>query len=75
VVAQGLAAGTGRGYYDIFPGKDGIQGFCLMAEKGGYAQGFQTFLKARVKGLIQFAENRALMRNAFNVGNLLAIIS
>ncbi|MDH4300390.1 MAG: hypothetical protein OEV54_07080 [Dehalococcoidia bacterium] len=75
MIAQCLAARAGRGYYDISPGKDGIQGFCLMAKKSGYTHGFQTCLKAGVKGFIQFAENRALMRNAFNVCNLLAVVS
>ena len=75
VIAQGLTAGTGCGYYDILAGKDGVQGFCLVAVESGYSQGFQAFLKAGVKGLIQFGESRALMRNSFDMYNLLAIVS
>jgi len=75
VIAQGLAAGTGCGYYHIFPGEDGIQGFCLVTIKSGYAQGFQTCLQVGVEGFIEFLENCALMRNPFDVDNLLAVIS
>jgi hypothetical protein len=75
VIAQGLAAGAGRGYYHIFPGKNGIQGFRLVAVKSWYAQGFQRCLQAGMKGFIEFLEDCALMRNPFDVDDLLAVIS
>jgi hypothetical protein len=46
-----------------------------MAKESGYAHGFQTCLKARVERIIEFLENCTLMRNPFNVDNLLAIVS
>jgi hypothetical protein len=75
VIAQGLAASAGRGYYHILPGEDGIQGFCLVAIKSGYPQRFQTCLKASLERVIEFVENCALVGDAFNMDNLLAIIS
>ena len=75
VIAQGLAAGAGCRYYHVFPGKGDIQSFCLVTIKSGYPQGFQTCLEAGVEGAIQFAEHSTLMRNPFNVDNLLAVIS
>jgi hypothetical protein len=75
VIAQGLATGAGRGYNHVFPGQDGIPGFCLVAVKSRYTQGFQACLKAGVKGVIQFAKDSALMGNAFNMDDLVAVIS
>jgi len=31
LIAEALSTGTGRGDYDVFPGKDGVQGLCLVA--------------------------------------------
>ena len=74
VIAQGLATGTRRGYYHILPGEDGVQRFCLVAVKAGYAQRLQTCLKAWMDGVVECLEDRALVRNPFNVDNLLAVI-
>jgi hypothetical protein len=75
VIAQGLAAGTRRGYYHVFAGKDGIEGFCLVAVKIGYSQRLQARLQTGMEGVIERLEDCALMRHPFYVDNLLAIIS
>ena len=75
VIAQGLAAGTGCGYYGVLAGKDGVQGFCLMAVKSGYAQRLQTCLQAWIEWVIECLEDCALVRNPFDVHNLLVVIS
>ena len=75
MIAQGFAAGTGRGYYHVFADKNGIQGFRLVAVKTGYAQRLQALLQTGVEGVIERLEDRALMRNSFYMDNLLAVIS
>ena len=75
VIAQRLAAGTRRGYYHVFAGKDGIQSFCLVAVKIGYPQRLQARLQTGVEGIVERLEDCALMRNSFYVDNLLAVIS